>query len=148
MNQELEIQKSKIIDEEHLRLLKIFHYIFAGIYGFFAFIPLLYVVMGAIFFFIPAEELSKKTTEPELAPEVLGGIFIGIGLLAFVFILLFAIAFFIAGKFIAQRKHRWFCYLVAGFNCLSVPFGTIFGILTFMVLSRASIDLLFKEKAS
>jgi hypothetical protein len=38
-------------DEEHLRLLAIFHYVVAGLAALFSIFPLLYTTLGAIFIF-------------------------------------------------------------------------------------------------
>jgi hypothetical protein len=38
-------------DTERLRLLSIFHYVFAGLSALFSFFPLLYTTLGAIFIF-------------------------------------------------------------------------------------------------
>jgi len=45
----------------------------------------------------------------------------------------------ISGFFILQRRGRLFSLIVAGFNCLCFPFGTVLGVFTFIVLLRESV---------
>ncbi len=42
-----------------------------------------------------------------------------------------------------QRKSRTFCLVVAAISCLEVPYGTILGVFTFLVLERPSVARLF-----
>ena len=50
---------------------------------------------------------------------------------------------FIAGRSLAKRCHYWFAFVVACLECLFVPFGTILGVFTLIVLSRNSAKELF-----
>jgi len=43
----------------------------------------------------------------------------------------------ISGFFILQRRGRLFSLIVAGFNCLCFPFGTVLGVFTFMSCSAS-----------
>jgi hypothetical protein len=45
----------------------------------------------------------------------------------------------LSGLFLRQRKHRTFSLVVGGLNCLQIPFGTVLGIFTIIVLSRNSV---------
>ena len=45
----------------------------------------------------------------------------------------------LSGLFIRKRKNRTFSFIVAGINCMQVPFGTALGVFTFIVLSRLSV---------
>ncbi|MDP9099685.1 MAG: hypothetical protein M3N48_11950 [Verrucomicrobiota bacterium] len=39
-----------------------------------------------------------------------------------------------AGRCVQNRTHRLFIFIMAGFNCALIPWGTLLGIATFMVL--------------
>jgi hypothetical protein len=39
-----------------------------------------------------------------------------------------------------------FCLVVAGVSCLFMPFGTILGVLSLIVLNRPSVKLLFSAQ--
>jgi hypothetical protein len=128
-------------DTEHLRLLAIFHYIVAGLAALFALWPLIYTTVGAIFIFV-ARHGTPKPGE-ELPPEFLGWIFVGMGSLLFLIGIAMAICILIAGRCLSQCKRYSFALVMACVECLFVPFGTILGVFTIVVLSRQSVKQLF-----
>src|SRR6266481_8638815 len=123
-------------DEEHLRLLAIFHYIVAGLAALFSCFPLLYTGMGALFIWASQHPNPKQHGEPP--PEFLGWIFIGLG--SFLFLLGMAMATWIlmAGRSLDKRTRYWLAFIVACIECIFIPFGTILGVFTIIVLSRQS----------
>jgi hypothetical protein len=128
-------------DKEHLQLLAISHYVVAGLAALFSFFPLLYTTVGTIFIF-GARHGTAKPGE-ELPPEFLGWILTVIGLLLFFIGLAMAICILIAGRSVALRKHHSFAIVMACIECLFIPFGTILGVFTIVVLSRESVKALF-----
>ena len=128
-------------DVEHLRLLSIFHYIVAGLAGFFSFFPLLYTTVGAIFIFA-ARHGTPKPGE-ELPPEFIGWIFAVVGSLLFLLGIAIAICILIAGRSLAKHTRYWLAFVMACIECLFIPFGTILGVFTIIVLSRESVKELF-----
>jgi hypothetical protein len=129
-------------DAEHLRLLAIFHYIVAGLAAVFAFFPLIYTTVGAIFIFV-ARHGTPKPGE-ELPPEFLGWIFVGVGAFFFLIGIAMAICILIAGRCLSGRKGYSFALVMACIECLFVPFGTILGVFTIITLSRGSVKTLFE----
>ena len=128
-------------DKEHLRLLAIFHYIVAGLAALFSFFPLLYATIGAIFIFV-ARHATPKPGE-ELPPEFLGWIFVGLGSFFFLLGTTMAICILIAGRCLSRCKCHSFGLVMACIECLFIPFGTILGVFTIIVLSRESVKALF-----
>jgi hypothetical protein len=128
-------------DAEHLRLLSIFHYIVAGLAALFSLFPLLYTTVGVIFIFV-ARQGTPKPGE-ELPPEFIGWIFAVIGSLLFLLGIAIAICILIAGGSLAKRTRYWFAFVMACIECLFLPFGTILGVFTIIVLSRESVKELF-----
>ena len=128
-------------DKEHLRLLAIFHYVVAGLAALFSFFPLLYTTVGAIFIFA-ARHGTPKPGE-ELPPEFLGWIFIVLGALFFLAGVTMAICILIAGRSLSLCKRYSFALVMACIECLFMPFGTILGVFTIVVLSRESVRELF-----
>ena len=128
-------------DLRHLRLLSIFHYVVAGMMGLFTCFPGIYVGLGVMF-------LTNPPPQPGTNPEelkVIGGFFLAFGL-AFVLIqLALAIALFVAGKSLSNRKRYTYCLIVAAISCLFFPFGTALGVCTLVVLCRASVKPLFDQ---
>jgi hypothetical protein len=128
-------------DTEHLRLLSIFHYIVAGLAALFSFFPLLYTTVGAIFIFVARHGTAKPGED--MPPEFVGWIFVVVG--SFLFLLGIAIAtcILVAGRSLAKHTHYWFAFAMACIECLFIPFGTILGVFTIIVLSRESVKTLF-----
>jgi hypothetical protein len=128
-------------DQEHLQLLSIFHYVVAGLAALFSFFPLLYTIIGTIFIFAARHDTAKAGED--LPPEFLGWIFAVIGSGLFLFGLAIAICILIAGRSLALRKRYSFAMVTACIECIFVPFGTILGVFTIVVLSRESAKGLF-----
>ncbi|HXX42650.1 MAG TPA: hypothetical protein VEI58_10345 [Chthoniobacterales bacterium] len=128
-------------DSEHLRLLSIFHYVVAGLAALFCFFPLLYAGMGGLFLWTAQHPGMNQNGQPP--PPFLGWIFIGIGLFGFVIGLTMAILILLAGRALAQRRRYTLALVVACLECLFMPFGTVLGVFTLIVLSRESVKLLF-----
>ncbi len=129
-----------IHDADHLRLLSIFYFISAGVSGFFALFPLVYAVMGIIFLSMP-QSLQHGADNPP--PALFGWILFGVGIGFTLLLIAFAVAKLFAGLAIRKRRHRVFVLIVAGFSCLSIPYGTLLGVFTFIVLGRPSVTALF-----
>jgi hypothetical protein len=128
-------------DREHLQLLAIFHYVVAGLAALFSFLPLLYTTVGAIFIFAARHGTAKPGEE--LPPEFLGWIFAVLGSVLFLIGIAMAICILIAGRSLALRKRYSFAMVMACIECIFVPFGTILGVFTIIVLSRESVKGLF-----
>jgi hypothetical protein len=129
----------QILDNEHLKLLSVFHYVVSGLAAFFACIPIIHLVVGLIFVFAP-QSFGPGSNPP---PALIGWFFVAF---ASAFILLgwaFAVLVLIAGRFIARRKHHTFCFVAACVECLFMPFGTVLGVFTILVLNRQSVKELF-----
>ncbi len=133
-------QRSK--DEEHLRLLAIFHYVVAVLGALFACFPLIHVAIGLMLFHhrgFPNQ--AGQDVPPQwfgLVFVVVGGFFVLLGWTA-------AICTFISGRYLARRRKRLFSFVMAAILCMFMPFGTILGIFTLIVLSRESVQQLYRS---
>jgi hypothetical protein len=132
-------------DAEHLRLLCIFHYIVGGLAALFSFFPLLYTIVGSIFIFVARHGTPRPGEEPP--PEFIGWILTVIGSFLFLFGIAIAICILIAGRSVAKHTHYWLAFVMACIECFFVPFGTILGVFTIIVLSRESVKTLFSTTA-
>ena len=130
-------------DTEHLWLLAIFHYVVAALAALFSFFPLLYSAMGG-FMLYAAHHPGPSNQEPP--PAILGWIFIVFGALFFLAGLAMAICILIAGRSLARQRRYWFAFVMACIECLFMPFGTILGVFTIIVLSRESVKTLFSTE--
>ncbi len=130
-------------DTEHLRLLAIFHYVVAGMGALFACLPLIHVAIGIMMVTQPAAFGGHNQGPPP--PVFFGYLFAGMG--AF-FVLLgwaAAVCTFISGRYLARRRNRLFSFVMAAFLCMFVPFGTVLGIFTIIVLSRESVRRMYES---
>jgi len=133
-------EKQNIIDEEHLKLLRI-GYIVAGVADlFFALFPLIYVLIG-IAIASAGMPLPPRPGEPNPA-------FIGMFLVVFGMLLSFFFAIqgglqLTAARALGQRRSRLLCQIAAGASCLQMPWGVLLGVFTFLVLGRESVQQLF-----
>ena len=133
-------------DKEHLQLLAIFHYVVAGLAALFSFFPLLYTTVGVIFIFVARHGTAKPGEE--LPPEFLGWILTVIGSVLFLVGIAMAICILITGRSLALCKRYSFVIVMACIECLFIPFGTILGVFTIIVLSRESVRGLFSTAPS
>ena len=128
-------------DTEQLKLLAIFHYVVAGLGALCSFFPLLYATIGVIFIF--AARHGTARLGEDLPPEFLGWTFAVLGSLLFLMGIAMAICILIAGRSFALRKRYSFAFVMACIECLFIPFGTILGVFTIVVLSREPVRGLF-----
>jgi hypothetical protein len=128
-------------DQDQLRLLSILSYAYAGIGVLSAPIPAVFVAIGALLIANPSAFGGGKNAPPAFV----GYLFALLGAFAVVMALALAACSFLVGRFLAQRKHRVFCMIVAGANCMHVPMGTALGVFTLIVLSRPSVKAMFVQ---
>ena len=122
-----------ILDEEHLRLLRIGWLISAAANLLWALFPLIYVAMGV--FFIIAPMGSGK----DAPPREIGYLFGGIGLVISLAMAGLTTLKFLAARAIAHRRSKILIFATAGISCLGIPWGTVIGVLTFIVMARPSV---------
>lgn len=126
-------------DEEHLKLLSIFHYVVGGLAGLFAMFPILHLVIGLVIILAPGKFEGKGEPPPAFIGwffVIFAGMFIAAGWSL-------AVCVIVAGRFLARRKRYLFCLVMAGIECIFMPFGTVLGVFTIIVLMRESTKELF-----
>jgi len=128
-------------DEEHLKLLAVFHYVVAALGALFACFPLIHVSLGIMM--VTRPEFMTAGQKGPLPPVwagyfliIVGGFFVLLGWTA-------AVATFVSGRFIAKRRRRMFSFVMAAILCMFMPFGTVLGIFTIIVLSKESVQRLY-----
>lgn len=128
-------------DESHLNSLAIGHYVVGGLAALFACIPLIHMFIG-LTVILGFEGMVDEQGQPP--PIWFGWLFFSIGLGAFLLGQLLATAIVISGRFIKQRKRYMFSFVLACIACTFMPFGTVLGIFTIIVLSRDSVKALYE----
>ncbi|MBO9833919.1 hypothetical protein [Xanthomonas phaseoli] len=130
-------------DLQHLKLLSIFDYVLAGITGLFSLIPLIHLFMGLA---IVTGRLPMKDSTGQAAPQeiqLFGWVFVIIAAMLILGGLSMAGFMAYAGRCIAQRRRHLLCLIVAGISCSFMPFGTVVGVFTLVVLLRPQVKALF-----
>ena len=130
-------------DEQHLKLLSIFHYVVGGMTALIACFPLIHFVVGIAI-------VSGNFGGPEMPSE---GAFVGwfFIILAGTMITLgwgTALCMIITARKLKTRTGHTFCLVIAAIECLCFPFGTILGIFTIIVLTKESVKAQFDENSS
>ncbi len=123
-------------DEKTLDILGIFHYVMGILTAVLASLPLAY-------FFAGMAMLGAFPAGAEAAPRAAGLLFVFISLLIIAAGWVLAVLIFIAGRRLKQRRSYNFCLMIAFFECLIVPPGTILGTLTIANLNRDPVRRLF-----
>ncbi len=124
---ELALQNQQRRDQEHLKLLSIFHFLFAGL-----------ALLGVGFLFVHYAIMHTFFSNPEMCrgQPVPPRAFVD----AFIWMYLFFNLILVAGSVpLWQRRHRVFSLVIGGLNCLQIPFGTTLGVFTIMA-SAAYLD--------
>ena len=125
-------------DLEHLRLLSIFHYVVAGLIALFSLFPLIHLVLG-----IGMLTGGFAGGPDEGEARMVGAFFVVFAGCWILFGLACAAAVAMAGVYLKQHRKYLYCLVVAGVSCMFMPFGTVLGVFTILVLMRDSVKRLF-----
>jgi hypothetical protein len=135
-------------DEKNLGTLAIFHYVVGALLALFSCIFLIYVAMGVAMLCSPAggpfDQPHAHTADP--APAVVAWVFIALGAGGTLFGWAMAAATIVAGRSITARRRHVFCVVVGALLCLWMPFGTILGVFTLILLTKPHVKALFEPK--
>jgi len=134
------------LDADHLRLLELGFYVsgvmtalrfiwFIGMAAFFTIAG-----TGAMFAAHHVKSGASGNPPPAFIFFIIAGVFGTIILLT----LIFAGLEIYAGMCLKNRRHPVLIQVIAAFYCLSIPWGTALGVLTFIVLNRPSVKTLFQ----
>ena len=82
-------------------------------------------------------------TGKDQPPAAIGLVFVIFASIFILFAWTFAALLAFAGRSLSQRKRYTFCLVMACVACLNMPFGTVLGIFTIIVLMRPSVKALF-----
>jgi hypothetical protein len=134
-----ETDRRSIVDDEHLKLLSLGYMISACVAALFSLFGMVYLIIGIVMSVALSHTPATMGKPGEPPPAFVGWIFAAIGLVVFLLAMGVALARFWAARCVNQRKSRIYCMVIAGLGCLEFPYGTVLGILSFMVLGRESV---------
>jgi hypothetical protein len=126
-------------DLEYLRLLAIFHYVVGGLAALFSCFPIIYIAVGILMVYAP----GTMDTEGDAMPALFGWIFVVVGGGLMLVGWAFAVFTIITGRYLACQIHYLFCMVMAAIECIFMPFGTVLGVFTIIVLARPSVKKIF-----
>ena len=134
-------------DEEHLKLLAVFHFVLAS-----------FAVLGILFLILHYTVMSTVMSNPDMwknqkmppnfDPKQVFGMLKWFYLFMASMFVLGGMANIVSGFCIRARRGRIFSLIIAGVNCFMVPFGTALGIFTFVVLLRDSVREVYQASTS
>jgi len=142
-SEQLELARRDAIDNEHLRLLTVFHYVNAGLLLMISSVFLLYALMAL--FMILASFSAPGSQGP---PLIVGTMMMIITLIPVAFTWSLAAANVWAGRQITNRQNHLRCLIVSAVNCMNIPFGTILGVCSILVLARDSVKSKYPQISS
>jgi hypothetical protein len=123
----------------NLSTLSILHYVYGGLICFIgAGILALLLTLGNLF----QSDWFLQNAD-EAPPPMVGALMNAIGWAVFVFLEAKGIANIISGNLLAKARGRLFSQIVAGLDCLNIPFGIALGIFTFVELNKDDVKRLY-----
>jgi hypothetical protein len=134
------LRDQRKIDADHLKLLSIFHFVSAG----FALLGVLFLLAHFLMFnmIISNPKLWQDQSQGP-SPQEFFAIFRWFYLFMGIWFFTSGVINIISGLSMRAKKRRMFSLIVAGFNCLYIPLGTVLGIFTIVVLMRDSVRELY-----
>jgi hypothetical protein len=123
-------------DKQNLKLLSIFHYVVGAIMAVFACFPLIHIAIGFAM-------LSGAFDGRDAPPKFLGLFFIILPGIMMLCGWTLTVCIFIAAGKLARHRARTYCLVIAGLECMFMPFGTVLGVFTIIVLMKDSVKELF-----
>jgi len=133
----------QIVDEEDLRVLPVLYWVSAAFLGVYAlFMTAYFAFIGTVFVAIPFEEDGP--------PRAFGWAFLGVAAIALLIAATVVTLKALTGFWLRKRRHRVATMVIAALTCLEIPYGTMTGVFTFVVLARPSVRALYEgaEQAS
>jgi len=134
-----------IRDSEHLRLLRVFHYVFGGLTIAFSSLFIIHATMGVAMYLqpemLPMPQMPNQPTPPREMWLMLAGMSAGFVVLGW----MVGILTIVSGSFLKRPRGRTFSIVVAAVNCFAFPFGTALGVCTLLALTRPSVVRMYDE---
>jgi len=104
----------------------------------FSLFSLIYIFLGLA--------IATGSVDMDDAPPMIGWMFFGMGFAFLVIGEAMSIAIILSGRHMKRRTGYMFSFVVACISCLSVPIGTILGVLTLIVLNRPSVKAAYGRR--
>jgi hypothetical protein len=86
---------------------------------------------------------AASKPEERIPAVFMGALFMGLGGMFLVCLVTYAVALFLAAKYLTERRRHTFCVVVAALSCAFQPVGTVLGVFTLVVLYRPAVKAMF-----
>jgi hypothetical protein len=133
--------------EKNLRLLSIFHYVVGGLVALVSSLFLLYVAIGVAMLTHSAGFVGTAKGSADGPPTVVGVFFVVLGGVAVLLGWTMGALAVVAGRSIAQRRRHTLCIVVASLLCMFMPFGTLLGVFTLILLTKPYVRQQFASQS-
>jgi len=146
LSPELEAIVTARVDQDRLKLLEWAYYLSGGATILFACLPLIHFT---IFLFLGLHPHafdsvgSGSHQKVETPPAALFLLFAGVIGVIIVLGWIFGVMQIVAARSIRHRRNSLLVKIVAGAECIFFPWGTLIGVLTFIVMERPSVKAVF-----
>ncbi len=122
----------------HLKLLSIFHYVVGGLAFLFGLIPTIHLTIGTLM-------VSGKLGESgdQLPLEIVGTVLIVIALVWMLSAFVFGTLLIVSGRSLASQRRYTLSLVMAAIACAFIPFGTVLGVFTLLVLMKPEVRELY-----
>lgn len=131
-------------NDEYLKLLVIFHYVVGGLEILFGMFGIFHLLMGLALVFGGPGMFGPPGPHNTPPPTWFGWIFVVSGSLWITLGILMGILTIQAGRCLKRRVKRTFCLVVAGIGCCNMPFGTVLGVFTIIMLMKPEVITQFE----
>lgn len=101
----------------------------------FAALPILYIFIGVFIF--------QNVNLPDEKSQIGGAIMMVAGIMVFLFLLILGILTLLTAKYLGEKRHYDFIFVMSIINCLTGILGIILGIFTILELNKPHVKRLF-----
>lgn len=136
--------QNEIIDREHLKLLSMGYMISAIMSALFSLMGLMYMVMAVVMHGAFSSMAANAKKLDELPPAEIAWVFGAVGFLMFLGLIGIAALKLRAAWCLKRQRSYTLCMIAASITCLGIPYGTVLGVCTLVVLSRPSVKAMFE----
>ncbi len=123
---------------DQMRLLVIFHYIFAGL----AVIGMVFLT-GHYWLMNSMMDPAQWAGDPTPPPEGFLDMFVWFYVVMGVMCVLGLVLNLLVASSLRQRRRWMLCAVVSGLNCLQMPLGTLLGVFTLVLINRSDVRATF-----
>lgn len=134
------------ITAHDLRLLSIGYYIQGGISAFYTLLMLGYSAFASAVF-ANILKTAGESGQQEIPPALVSIISLLLAMMLGI-ACAYTACLFLAAYWLRHSRNMLFLQVLAALNCLAIPYGTVLGIFTFMVLQRPTAKQIFRKTAA